>query len=230
MVHNAGTLVPGYVPFTLLLALEAGAIIAFALISSRRRTTAFDELQLCAHCSRLHKRTDAFARLADATAVAALAFLVALPFVVAGFESGFTLVRILLAVSAVAAVLAAASEGNVLVRALAARLWPRVAWNVETTRIIGGGARYVGIILALYMFRAGYSGAGAVDVGLPSLFGDVGKQLSVDLASPSIVWVAAALLVIAQIVALLARWLVPLLFNSQPMTLAVRRESHEARW
>ncbi len=229
MVHNAGTLVPGYVPFTLLLALEAGAIIAFAFISSRQRATVRNELELCPHCSRLHKRTDAFARLADATAVAALAFLVALPFVAAGFESGFTLARTLLAASAVAAVLVAAAESNFLIRAAAARLWPGVNWNVEPTRIIGGGARYVGIILALYMFRAGYSGAGAVDLGLPSLFGDVGKQLASDLASTSIIWIAAAMLVIAQIVALLSRWLVPLLFNSQPMTLAVRREPHEAR-
>ncbi|MGH7715677.1 MAG: hypothetical protein ACREML_06720 [Vulcanimicrobiaceae bacterium] len=228
MVHNAGAALPGYVPFTLLLALEAGAIIGFAFISSRRRATVPNELQLCPHCSRLHARTDAFARLADAAAVAALAFLVALPFVAAGFESGFTLARALLAVSAEAAVLAAAAEFNFLVRSAAARLWPRLAWNVEPTRIIGGGARWLGIILAFYMFRAGYAGAGAADPGLSSLFGDIGRRLTLDLASTSTIWAATAILVIAQIVALLSRWLLPLVFNSLPTTLAVRREPHEA--
>ena len=217
----------GYVPFTLLLALEAGAIIAFAFMSYRRGTIC-NELQLCPHCGRLHERTNAIARLADATAVAALAFLVALPFVAAGFESGFTLARALLGVSAVVAVLAAAAEGNFLIRAVAERLWPRLAWNVEPTRIIGGGARYVGIILALYMFRAGYMSAGGADLGLASLFGDVGKRLTSDLASTSIIWGVTAILVLAQIVALLARWLVPLVFNSLPTTFAVRREPNEA--
>jgi len=229
MVHNAGAVVPGYVPLTLLVALEASAIIGFGFIHSRRRATVRNELELCAHCSRLHKRTNAFALVADAAAVAALAFLVALPFVAAGFESGFSLSSTLLAGSAVAAVMAVAAEGNFLARAAAARIWPRFDWHVEPTRILGGGARYVGIILALYMFRAGYSGAGAVDLGLSSLFGDVGRRLALDLPSTSIIWVAAAILVIAQIVALMSRWLVPLVFNSQPMTLVVRREPHEAR-
>jgi hypothetical protein len=234
MVHDAGALVPGYVPFTLFLALEVGAVLGFAFISGRRHERGRDgrphnELQLCSHCSQLHARADAFARVADATAVAALAFLVALPFVAAGYENGFSFGRTLLAVSAVAGVIAAAAEVKFLMHAAAARIWPRQAWNVEPTRIIGGGARYAGILLALYMFRAGYSGAGAVDLGLPSLFGEVGKRLALDLASTSIVWVAAAILVVAQIVALLARWLLPLMFNSLPTTLAVRREPQEAR-
>ncbi len=210
------SVVPGYVPFALLLVLEGAAVLASVL--ARRRADASDALLLCSRCARLHKRTEAFARGADAVAVGALAFLVALPFVAAGYESGFTFPSTMLATSAVAAVLAAAAEADFLARAAAARLWPRFTWSAEPARIIGGGARWLGVILALYLFEPG--------AGLVALFGGVGKRLVLDLASTWTITAAAAILVIAAIVALSARWLVPLVFGSLPTALAACRQPH----
>jgi hypothetical protein len=212
----AEPVVPGYVPFALLIVLEGAAVLASVL--ARRRSDASDALLLCARCARLHKRVEAFARGADAVAVGALAFLVALPFVAAGYESGFTIPSTMLAISAVAAVLAAAAEADFLARALAARLWPRLTWSAEPARIIGGGARWLGVILALYLFQPG--------AGIVALFGGVGKRLVLDLASTWTIPAAAAILVVAAIVALSARWLVPLMFGSLPTTLAACREPH----
>jgi hypothetical protein len=210
--------VPGYVPFTLLLALEATAVLASVLVFARRRSDASDALLLCSRCARLHKWTEAFGRGADAVAVGALAFLVALPFVAAGYESGFTFPSAVLATSAVAAVVAAAAEADFLARAAAARLWPDLTWSAEPARIIGGGARWLGVILVLYLFQPG--------AGIVALFGSVGNRLVLDLASTWTIWAAAAILVIAAIVALSARWLVPLVFNSRPTALAACREPH----
>jgi len=215
--------VPGYVPFALLLVFEAVAVLAAVLVFVGRRLDASDALLLCPRCARLHERTEAFARAADAVAVGALAFLVALPFVAAGYESGFTFPGMVLATSAVAAVVAIAAEADFLARAAAARLWPRFTWSAEPARIIGGGARWFGVLLALYLFAPGVAPGHA---GIGALFGGVGKRLFVDLPSTWTVFAAAAMLVIAAIVALVARWLVPLVFNSLPATLAVRRNLH----
>lgn len=214
----ARSVVPGYVPLALLLVLEAAAVLALVLVFARRKLDASDALLLCSRCARLHQRTEAFARAADAVAVGALAFLVALPFVAAGYESGFTFPGTLLATSAVAAVVAAAAEADFLARAAAARLWPHVTWSAEPARIIGGGARWLGVILALYLFQPG--------AGIVALFGGVGKRLVLDLASTWTISAAAAILLIAAIVALSARWLVPLAFGSLPTTLAASRAPH----
>jgi len=211
--------VPGYVPFALLLVLEAAAVLVSLLVFTRRRSDAPDALLLCSRCARLHERTETFARGADAAAVGALAFLVALPFVAAGYESGFTLPGTVLAVSAVVAVIALAAEIDFLVRAVAARLWPRLTWSAEPTRIVGGGARWLGAILALYLFKPR-------DFGIATLFGGVGKRLVLDLGATWTVLVAAAILVMAAIVALAARWLIPLALNSLPTALAARRGLH----
>jgi len=211
-------LVPGYIPVALLAGLEAAAVLVSVLLSARRRPGDRDALLLCAHCARLHKRTEAFARGADAVAVGALAFLVALPFVAAGYESGFTLASTVLGASAVVAVVAAAAEADFLVRAAAARLWPHLRWSAEPARVIGGGARWLGVVLALYLFQPG--------PGLASLFGGVGKRLVLDLASTWTISFAAALLALSAIVALLMRWVAPLVFDSQPITLAPRRDPH----
>jgi hypothetical protein len=209
--------VPGYVPVALLLVLEAAAALTSVLVFARRRLDASNALLLCSRCTRLHKRTEAFARGADAMAVGALAFLVALPFVAAGYESGFTFSTTVLAISAVVAVVAVAAEADFLARAAAARLWPHLTWGAEPARIIGGGARWLGVILAFYLFQPR-------DAGIGALFGVVGKRLVLDLASTWTIRAAAAILVIAAIVALSARWLVPLAFGSLPTTLAAWRE------
>lgn len=215
---SAPAVVPGYVPFALLVVLEAASFVAAAVVFARRRTDASGALLLCSRCARLHQRTDRFGRIADAAAVGALAFLVALPFVAAGFESGFTFTDAVLAASAVVAVLAAAAEADFLVRALAERLWPQCNWRVEPARIVGGGARWIGVLLALYLFQPG--------AGIGVLFGGVGKRLVLDLASTWTIFAAAAMLVVAAIVALSARWLAPFVFNSLPATLAAGHEPH----
>jgi hypothetical protein len=201
--------VPGYVPFALLLVLEGAAVLAWVFVLARRRLDASGALLLCSRCARLHERTEVFARGADALAVGALAFLVALPFVAAGYESGFTFPGTVLATSAVAAVLAAAAEADFLVRAAAARLWPQLRWNAEPGRIIGGGARWLGAILALYLFKPRTA-------GIAALFGGVGHRLVLDLASTWTIVAAAAILALACLVALLARWLVPIVSGSLP--------------
>jgi len=217
--------VPSYVPFTLFLLLEAVAVLASLLVFARRRPPASGALLLCSRCAWLHKRTEAFGRGADAVAVGALAFLVALPFVAAGYESGVTLTSIVLAASAVAAVLAAGAEADFLVRAAAARLWPHFTWSAEPTRIVGGGARWLGVIFALYLFEP-RDAATAGTLGIGELLGGVGTRLVLDLPSTWTIYAAAAIIVVAQAVALSARWLVPLVFNSLPTTLAASREPH----
>lgn len=209
--------VPGYVPFALFLAMEAAAVLSSLLVFAPRRLGASDNLLLCARCARLHKKTEVYARAADAVAVGALAFLVALPFVAAGYESGFTFASTVLAASAVVAVVAAAAEADFLIRTVAARLWPQMTWSAETARIVGGGARWLGVILALYLFQP---------AGIGALFGGVGKRLVVDLPSTWTIWAAAAILVLAAIVSLLARWLLPIVFGSLPTTLAAGRDPH----
>ena len=209
--------VPGYAPLVLLLALEAAAVLASILVSARRRPTVSGALRLCPRCARLHERTEACARVADAAAVGALAFLVALPFVAAGYESGFTLASAALSASAVVGVVAAAAEADFLARAAAARLWPHFTWRAEPARIIGGGARWLGVILVLYLFQP---------AGIGALFGGVGTRLVSDLSSTWTIWAAATILVVAAIVALAARWLVPLVSGSLPATLAACRDPH----
>ncbi|MBV8601239.1 MAG: hypothetical protein JO359_06715, partial [Candidatus Eremiobacteraeota bacterium] len=175
--------VPGYVPFGLLVALEAVAV----LVLVPRRSAARRELLLCARCAGLHERTERFARVADALAVGALAFLVSLPFVAAGFESGFSVGGSLVAVSATLAVVALGAEACFLARSLAAQLWPRLSWSVEPVRLVGAGARLIGALLALYLFQPG--------PGLPVLFDGVGKRLASDLAATWPIYAAAAILV-----------------------------------
>jgi hypothetical protein len=211
-------IVPGYVPFALLLALEAVAVLVSALVSARGRVGAAGALR-CARCVRLHRRTETFGRAADAVAIGALAFLIALPFVAAGYESGVTFPSVLLAASAVVAVIAVVAEADFLARAVAARLWPRLTWGAEPGRIVGGGARWFGAALALYLFEPR-------DAGIAAAFGSVGRRLVLDVASMWTVYAAAEILVIATIVALLARWLVPLAFGSLPTTFAPCRDPH----
>jgi hypothetical protein len=207
---STAPVVPRYVPFVLLLVLEVVAILTAVLVLSRRPASPGAPL-LCSRCARLHARTEAFARVADAAAVGALAFLVALPFVAAGYETGFTLPGTVLAISAVVAVVALAAEADFLVRALAARLLPQFTWSAEPGRIIGGGARWLGVIFALYLFEPR-------SAGIAALFGGVGRRLMLDLTSTWTIFAAAAILVFTLIVALLTRWLAPLIFGSLPLT------------
>ncbi len=205
--------VPGYVPFALLLAFEGVAVLVWVLVV-HRRTDPLGALIVCSRCAQLNRRTEVFARAADAVAVGALAFLVALPFVTAGYESGFTFSSALLGASAVAAVIGVAAEADFLVRSAAGRLWPQFTWRAEPARVIGGGARWLGAIFALYLFQP--------DARLAVIFGGVGQRLVVDLASTWTIWAAAAILVFTAIVALAGRWLVPLAFHSLPTALAAR--------
>lgn len=208
-------LVPGYVPFALLLALETACV----LVIGRRRSHDSGALLVCSRCARLHERTETFGRGADAVAVGALAFLVALPFVAAGYESGFTFLNAVLAISAVAAVIAAAAEAYVLARAAAARLWPHFTWDAQPARIAGGGARWLGALFALYLFEPRTA-------GIAGVFGDVGARLVADLTSTWTLTAAAALLAGTLLVALAARWVVPVLFGSLPTAFAAAREPH----
>ncbi|MGH7660805.1 MAG: hypothetical protein ACRENA_07825 [Vulcanimicrobiaceae bacterium] len=215
--------VPGYVPLALLVGLEVVAIAAWFSLAGAAgfRKGSASVLSLCTRCTRLHGRTELIGLGADAVAVGAVAFLIALPFVAAGYEGGLAPGIALLGASAVVAFLAVAAELDFLIRALAARIWPNLSWQtVEATRIIGGGARWVGVILAMYIFKAAYS-----SVGVSALFGDVGKRLATDLPSIATLTAAAAILVVAMLAALLSRWLVPMIFNSLPTTLALRHEA-----
>jgi hypothetical protein len=206
---------PGYVPFALFVALETAAVLAFG----RRRSNALGALLVCARCTQLHDRTERVGRIADAVAVGALAFLVALPFVAATYESGFTIAHTALAISAVAAVLAVAAEANFLVRRAAAALSRNPAWSAEPARIIGGGARWLGLILVVYLFHP-------YTPGITALFGGVGQRLVLDLGSAWTIYGAAVILAAACLAAIVSRWLVPLVSGSLPTTLAARREPH----
>ena len=219
-------MVPGNVPLTLFLAFEAVAIIASILFWGRHAPHAASETVFCVRCSRLHARTEKVARIADAVAIGALAFLVALPFAAAGYESGFTFARVLLGASVVVAVIALGAELDFLVRAAATRLFPKFRWSVETGRIVGGGSRWLGLLLALYMFSSVYRGAGNAAPGLVALFGGIGKRLVIDVPAQWTIWTAAAVLVVATIVALVMRWLVPLIAGSLPTTFAVTRDAY----
>jgi hypothetical protein len=213
--------VPGFVPFALLLALEAASIFVWFLVFARR-PNGLRALLVCPRCARLHEGAEAVARVADAVAVGSLAFLIALPFVAAGYESRFAFLQILLAISAVAAVLAVGAEVDFFARAVAARLLPNFTWSVDPARLVGGGARWIGVILSLYLFQhPDLPGSGIV-----GLFGGVGARLARDLPSTSAIYVAAALLLVAAIVALAARWLLPFALNSLPLTMATSREPH----
>jgi hypothetical protein len=213
--------VPGYVPFALLLVLEAAAVLLWGAFA-RRRPERLGALIICPRCAGLHERAEIVGRFADAVAVAALAFLVALPFLAAGYESGFTFSGILLAASAVVAVLAVGTEADFFARAAAARLLPNFAWRVEPARLIGGGARWLGVILALYLFQH----PDLPGTGIAGLFGSIGPMLARDLPSTSAIYVAAALILGAAIAALAARWLLPFALNSLPLALAPSRAPH----
>ncbi|MGH7729426.1 MAG: hypothetical protein ACREM2_11660, partial [Vulcanimicrobiaceae bacterium] len=163
--------VPGYVPWLVLLGLEAVAVFVWVAVD-RRRSDEAGAAALCSRCARLREQTEALARVADAAAVGALAFLVALPFVAAGYEGGFTISHAVLATSAVAAALAVAAEANFLARAAAKRLWPHLRWRAQPSRIVGGGARWLGLLLVLYIFQPR-------DAGIAALLGGVGERLVV---------------------------------------------------
>ena len=215
---NGPAAVPEYVPLIVLLALEATARLVWVKVLGARNAAPSEALVLCLRCGELHERTEAVGRIADGVAVGALAFFVALPFLAAGYESGFTILRTALGLSAIVAVIAVAAEINFLVRALASRLWPRMTWSAEAGRIIGGGARWLGVILTLYLFQPG--------PGIGGLFGSVGQRVAMELTSTWLVWGTAVLLVASQIVALASRWLVPLVYNSLPITFAPHPRSH----
>ena len=217
--------VPRYAPFVLLVVLEALAVLAWLLTLARRRQDGFDQQPWCARCVRLHERTEAIGRTADALAAGALAFLVALPFVAAAYESGLTLAHAVLAVSAVAGVIAVFAEADFFARAAAARIWPRLTWSAAPARIVGGGARWFGVILVLYLFQPRDALLGG-DAGIAGLFGAVGPRLAVDLGSTSAIVVAAVIIAGAFIVALVARWLVPVMFGSIPAALVLSHEPH----
>lgn len=214
-------MVPGYVPFALLVALEIAAVIAWIVVVRPRRSDDSDALRLCSHCARLQERTEAVGRGADAVAVGALAYLVALPFVAAGYEGGFTFPNAVLAASAVVAVIAAAAEIDFLARAGLTRLWPGFRGSAEPARIVGGGARWLGTLLVLYLFQPR-------SAGIAALFGPVGKRLVLDLPSTWTITAAAAILAGACLVALVARWLVPIVFGSLPTPLAAARDPYRS--
>lgn len=180
-------------------------------------------VRACSRCKRLHARGEAVARVADGAAVGALGYLIALPFVAAGYSRALSPAQTALAASAVVAGLAIVAEVDFLVRAAAARLWPQLTWTVSIGRVLGGGARWFGAVVALYIFKAAYS-----RVGIESLFGVAGNRLGSVLPSTWTITVAAVILVAALLVALLSRWLVPMIFQSLPVTLAVRRREISA--
>lgn len=216
--------VPGYVPLALLCALEAAAVLAWLIVFGRRRPDD-SEAPWCARCARLHARAEAFGRGADAVAVGALAFLVALPFVAAGYESGFTFANAVLGISAVAAVVGVAAEADFFAHAAAMRLWRQFGWRTDPARIVGGGARWLGALFVLYLFQPRDALLGG-DAGVAALFGDAGKRLVQDLGSPWTIMAAATIIAGACVVSVAARWLIPLMIGSLPTALAARREPH----
>lgn len=212
---------PGYVPIVLLLAFEAAAFLGSIVARGRARPDRSAAAHRCSRCVRLHARSESFGRAADAAAVGALAFLVALPFTAAGYESGFSFANLVLGASALVAVVALAAEADFLARAAAAFLWPRLTWSVAPARIVGGGARWLGALIALYAFQPR-------DAGIGGLFGSAGARVIADLGSPWPIATAAAILVGACWLSLAARWLAPIVFGSQPVVFAARRDPHGA--
>lgn len=217
--------VPGYVPFALLGVLEAAAVLTWLVVLNRRRPDDRDPQLRCARCARLHARADAFGSAADGAAVGALAFLVMLPFVAAGYESGLTFANVLLAAFTVAGVIALTAEVDFFARAAAARIWPRLTWNAAPARIVGGGARWLGAVLVLYLFQPRDALLGG-DAGIAALFGPAGERLAADLGTTSVIVAAAVIIAAAFIVALVARWLVPVMFGSIPAVLVLSHEPH----
>lgn len=218
------TVVPSSVPYVLLAALEAAALGAWFLVLPWRGALDADR-EWCARCARLHARAEAFGRAADALAVGALAFLVALPFVAAGYESGLTFANALLAASAVVGVIVIFAAADFVARVVAARIWPRSTWSAEPARIVGGGARWFGVILVLYLFQPRDAVIGG-HAGIGTLFGAVGERLALDLGSTSAIVTAAVVIAAAFIVALGSRWLVPLISGSLPTALVPARDPH----
>ncbi len=215
--------VPGYVPFALLVAFEAVALVVWVTFFVRQRRNRTGDLLLCTHCTQLHARGERVARVADALAVGALAFLVALPFVAASYESGFTLGGVLLTVSAVVAVLAVAAETDFFARLIAGHILRQFTWDADIARVIGGGARWFGVVLAAYLFQH----PDLPGHGIAGLFGGVGAALASDLPSIAAIYVAAAILLVAAIGALAARWLVPFALNSSPTAFAAPHVPHK---
>ena len=212
---------PAYVPLALLVAFEAAAALVYVIVLPRFQKSSAS-VRACSRCTRLHARGEAVARVADAAAVGALAYLIALPFVAAGFERALSPLQVALAASAVVAGLAIVAETDFLVRVAGARLWPQLSWGAAPGRILGGGARWFGAVIAIYIFKAAYS-----RVGVESLFGAAGKRLGAELPSSSTITAAAVLLVAALLAGLLSRWLVPMMFASLPAMLAVRHRSQD---
>ena len=217
--------VPPYVPFVLLVVLEAAAVVASFVVFTRRGRNDFDPELRCARCTRLQERTEAFGRAADALAVGALAFLIVLPFVAAAYESGLTFANAVLGASAVAGAVAVCAEADFIARAAAARVWPRLTWSADAARIAGGGARWLGVILVLYLFQPRDALLGGA-AGIAAIFGAAGERLAADLGSTSAIVVAAVIIAGAFIVALASRWIVPLIAGSSPTALVSSREPH----
>ena len=91
------------------------------------------------------------------------------------------------------------------------------------------GAVFANIVLADELNRAMPRTQSALlggDAGIAALFGAAGERLAADLGTTSAIVAAAVIIAGAFIAALVARWLVPVMFGSIPAALVVSHEPH----
>lgn len=175
---------------------------------------------VCAHCARMHRPTEAVVAFCDIVAAGTTLFVLSLPFVAAWHGGTGSMGQIATAALMVAALFggaAAAAYGAARVLARLCKADPR---RVGMLSSLGAGARLLGWILAFLLLSVGL-GSDVVSNRVIRLLGsDSGERVLAALGGTEILSWALILLLASAVVALAARWIVPLLFRSRPLLFA----------
>ena len=195
-----------------------------------RRSAPHDALPAsCEHCARVHRGTERVGRFCDALALGAFAFIVALPLIAAAHEQLPNLAQGLVALAAIATVLAFPALVALAARGIlfALRRW-HGAWSGGLLRVVGSGARWFGLVLALVLLSGGLT-PDALAARVLALTGpQIGERLWTDLGSALALELVVLVLVVTALGAFVARWVAPRYFDTRPLPLGSPHQPHGA--
>lgn len=196
-----------------------GAALALALAAwaATRRQFRWQAPALgaaCRHCATVHRALGVVALAGDATAVAAVGYLVVLPMMAAGEGAAPSLGLTLAALSLLAAALVLALAGA-LARTLAS---PGSRPFAALASALLAGGRTAAVVIALALFHGGWS-AGAVAGAYTWLLSpQVGERVLALIGGVQPVVIAAAAGLAGALFSCLLIWAAPFALNSRPLT------------
>jgi hypothetical protein len=207
----------------------AAALVLGAVLFGWRRLRPAPPISqaVCLHCVGVHRGIETAAALTDLLAVAALSFLVVLPFMAAWHVDEPQWQQVAAAAGLTAGLLIAGASLGFLAHRFVGTIRPAASPLIAPVRWLGAGSRWSGLAVAIVLLSNG-AGKTAMAERLVGIDLEIGSRFVQAIGDLGVVRTAALILVGCSLASLLLRWFLPYLLSSRPLLLGLHHPERVA--